>query len=65
MSERVGKNRDRFLKFCFMFFIEHILKVLGIDEEIVEIMPSEQIAFKKIGRRKIFDIFLDFHAVTK
>jgi hypothetical protein len=38
---------------------------MGIDEEIVEIMPSEQITFKKIGKRKIFDSFLDFHAVTK
>ena len=65
MSENIKNNRDRFLKFCFMYFLEHILKVLGIDEEIEDIMPSEHITFKKIGKRKIFDSFLDFHVVTK
>lgn len=46
------KNRDIFLKFCFMYFLVHILKVLGIDEEIDEILPSEQITFQKIGKKK-------------
>lgn len=65
MAENIKNNRDWFLKFCFMYFLEHILKVLGIDEEIEDIMPSEHITFKKIGKRKIFDSFLDFHVVTK
>ena len=65
MSIENTKNRDMFLKFCFMYFLGHILKVLGINEEIEEIMPTEEITFKKIGKTKIFDNFLDFHAVTK
>ncbi|WP_292889034.1 hypothetical protein [Methanobrevibacter sp. UBA212] len=65
MAEKIKNNRDLFLKFSFMYFLAHILKVLGIDEEIEEIMPTEMISFKKIGRRKIFDNFLDFHVVTK
>ena len=65
MAEKIKNNRDLFLKFSFMYFLAHILKVLGIDEEIEEIMPTEMISFKKIGRRKIFDSFLDFHVVTK
>jgi hypothetical protein len=48
-----------------MYFLVHILKVLGIEEEIVEILPSEKITFKKIGKRKIFDNFLDFQVLTK
>ena len=65
MAEKIKNNRDLFLKFSFMYFLAHILKVLGIDEEIEEIMPTEMISFKKIGRRKIFDSVLDFHVVTK
>ena len=48
-----------------MYFLVHILKVLGIDEEIEEIMPTEKITFKKIGKQKIFENFLDFQALTK
>ena len=47
MSVENVKNRDVFLKFCFMYFLIHMLKVFGIDEEIVEILPSEQITFQK------------------
>ena len=36
------KNRDIFLKFCFMYFLVHILKVLGIDEEIDEIVKKNE-----------------------
>lgn len=65
MAEKIKSNRDQFLKFSFMYFLSHILRVLEIDEEIDEIMPTEQITFSKIGKRKIFDSFLDFHVVTK
>ena len=65
MAEKIKNNRDLFLKFSFMYFLAHILKMLGIDGEIEEIMPTEMISFKKVGRRKIFDSFLDFHVVTK
>ncbi|WP_295603197.1 Yae1 family protein [uncultured Methanobrevibacter sp.] len=65
MSIETTKNRDIFVKFCFMYFLVHILKVLGIDEEIEEIMPTEKITFKKTGKQKIFENFLDFQALTK
>lgn len=65
MSIETTKNRDIFVKFCFMYFLTHILKVLGIDEEIEEILPSEEITFKKIGKQKVFDNFLDFQVLTK
>ena len=65
MAEKIKNNRDLFLKFSFMYFLAHILKMLGIDGEIEEIMPTEMMSFKKIGRGKIFDSFLDFHVVTK
>lgn len=65
MAVETTKNRDIFVKFCFMYFLVHILKVLGIDEEIEEIMPTEKITFKKIGKRKIFENFLDFQVLTK
>ena len=41
------RNRDVFLKFCFIFFINHILIILGIDEEVVDVLPTETITFKK------------------
>ena len=65
MSIETAKNRDIFVKFCFMYFLTHILKVLGIDEEIEEILPSEEITFKKIGKQRVFDNFLDFQVLTK
>ncbi len=65
MSVEDVRNRDVFLKFCFMFFINHILVVLGIDEEVVDVLPSEIITFKKARSPKIFDNFLDFQVLTK
>lgn len=40
------KNRNLFLKICFMNFLTHILKILGIDEEIEEVMPTEIVDFE-------------------
>ena len=65
MSVETVKNRDVFLKFCFMHFLIHILKVLGIDEEITEILSIEEITFEKLPKIKIFDNFLDFQVLTK
>lgn len=59
------RNRDVFLKFCFIFFINHILVILGIDEEVVDVLPTETITFKKNLKPKIFDNFLDFQVLTK
>ena len=65
MAIEENRNRDLFFKFCFMYFLVHILKILGIDEEIEDILPTETITFKKAKRPKIFDNFLDFQVLTK
>ena len=65
MTIETEKNRDMFLKFCFMYFLNHVLVVLGIDEEIIDMLPTEEITYKKTGKVKIFDNFFDFKALTK
>ena len=58
-------NRDLMFKICFMYFANYMLKILGINEEIVEISPTELIGLESINKPKIFNNFLDFVAVTK
>ena len=65
MSIEEKKNRDLFLKMCFMYFLMHILNVLGIDEEIEDILPTELITLKRKDKIKIFDDLHDFRAITK
>lgn len=65
MSVEDVRNRDLFLKYCFMVFITHILSILGIDEEVLDVMPTEQISFQPGVIPKIFNIFLDFKILTK
>ena len=65
MSIETTKNRDIFVKFCFMYFLVHILKVLGIDEEIEDILPTELITMNKNGKLRIFDDLNDFRVLTK
>ena len=48
-----------------MHFLAHILNVLGIDEEIAEILTTEEITFEKLPKIKLFDNFLDFQVLTK
>jgi hypothetical protein len=48
-----------------MYFANYILKILGINEEIVEISPTELIGLESISKPKIFNNFLDFAAITK
>jgi hypothetical protein len=48
-----------------MYFLNHILKILGINEKIIDIKPTEYITMDKKGKIKIFDNLLDFVAVTK
>lgn len=59
------KNRDLFLKLCFMHFLNHILKALGIDEEIEDTLNTEYISIERKDQIKIFDSLLDFAAITK
>ena len=59
------KNRDIFLKFSFMSFLNYMLLALGIDEEIIEIESTEQIYFKLSEMPRIFNRFLDFKAITQ
>ena len=65
MSIENVKNRDLFLKMCFMYFLIHILKVFGIDEEIEDVLPTELITLKRIENFKIFDFLHDFKVITK
>ena len=50
------RNRDVFFKFCFIFFLSHVLKILEIDEEIEDVLPTETITFKKARRPKFLII---------
>ena len=65
MSQENRINRDLMFKIRFMYFANYILKILGIEEEIVEISPTELIGLESIRKPKIFNNFLDFAAVTK
>ena len=65
MSSEQTRNRDLFLKFCFIYFLNHILIVLGITEEIVDVLPGEEINFKLLSKQKVFNSFLDFRVLTK
>lgn len=47
MSVESERNRDIFLKFAFIYFLNHILTVLGIGDEIVDMLPTEMISYKK------------------
>ena len=38
---------------------------MGIDEEITEILSTEEITFEKLPKIKLFDNFLDFQVLTK
>lgn len=65
MSSEQTRNRDLFLKFCFIYFPNPILIVLGITEEIVDVLPGEEINFKLLSKQKVFNSFLDFRVSTK
>ena len=59
------ENRDVFMKICVLFFLNHVLTILGIVEEIVDILPTEEIDFKRFGKNKVYKSILDFKALTK
>ena len=59
------KNRDLFLKICFMYFLIHILNVLDIKEEIDDVLPTELVSMNNDGEFKIFDDLHDFRVITK
>ena len=65
MAQENRINRDLMFKICFMYFANFILKILEINEEIVEISPTEIIGLENLKKPKIFNNFLDFAAVTK
>ena len=65
MPVETNRNRDLFIKVFFMYFLNHILKALGIGEEIKDIQPTEYITVDKKDRFKILDNMLDFVAMTK
>lgn len=53
MSAETTRNRDMFLKLSFMYFLNHILKILDVDEEIMDINPTEYITMDWKGKIKI------------
>ncbi len=65
MTLETQRNRDLLFKICFMYFLKHILRALGIDEEIKDILPTEKIIFENNKKPKIFDNFMDFRVLTK
>ena len=65
MSIEEKKNRDLLFKLCFMYFLMHILIVLGIDEEIEDVLPTEMISFNIKDKFKIFNNLHDFRVLTK
>ena len=65
MSVEEQRNRDLFLKMCFMYYLMHILIVLGIDEEVVDVLPTELITLNIKDGFKIFDDQHDFRVLTK
>ena len=48
-----------------MFFIIHLLRIMGIEEEIEDILPTEKISLYVDGKLRLFDDFLDFAFLTK
>ena len=59
MAIETQKNRDLFIKLCFIHFLNHILIALGIDEEIEDTLPTEYISVeKKRTKSKFLTIFL-------
>lgn len=65
MAIETMRNRDLFIKIWFMFYLTNVLKALGIDEEVRDLLPTERITFENIEKPKIFDHFLDFRILTK
>lgn len=59
------KNRDLFPKICFIYFINHILKILNIDEEIEDVKPNEYITINRKDRFNILNNFPDYIGITK
>lgn len=64
MSVEEQRNRDLFLKVCFMYFLVNILKSLGIEEEIEDIKPTENILVKNLKKYGLLDNFYDFKVIT-
>lgn len=65
MAVEHQRNRDLLVKICFMYFLVNILKALGINEEIEDILPTEKITFENVKKPKLFDNFMDFRVLTK
>ena len=65
MSIENTKNRDLFIKACFIYLLNNILKILGIDEEVIDTIPTEYITEDKKENFKILDSLLDFAGLTE
>ena len=65
MSIECQKNRDLYFKIWFKFFLNNILKIFKIDEEIEEIEPTEYINILFSDYPRVKDKLLDFRVKCK
>ena len=42
------KNRDLFVKLWFMTYLTHVFRVLDINEEVKDVLPTENISLSNI-----------------
>ena len=64
MAIEETKNRDLFFKIVLYYYLIHILKVLGIKEELKEILSTEFITMKITSITEIFDNLMDLRILT-
>ena len=65
MSIENYKNRDLLMKISFIYYLNHILKLFNINEEIDDSLPTESITLSRKEKLKVFDELHDFRATTK
>ena len=65
MSIEYIKNRDLLFKLAFLYLVKHILRIFGIDEEVMEFLSTEIISIDFSEDVRLFDNFLDLRILTK
>ena len=65
MAAEHNTNRDLHFKVSFMYLVMFILEFFDIDEEIVEILPTEEITIKAGKKVSLFHDFNDMKLLTR
>ena len=65
MAAEHNTNRDLHFKVSFMYLVMFILEFFDIDEEIVEILPTEEITIKTGKKVNLFHDFNDMKLLTR